>query len=432
MTIQQTLSGLGLRVDEATSPGERPELAYLFADSNGNSWTLARILAIAGTQFSGELSIEMNAGSAAASDATEERIRIDGEGNVGIGVVPTEKLEVNGTVKAGHLLTDGSLTVGGNAHVTALEFGDGTSQTSAALSHWTVTGSSLYYDSGNVGIGTVTPAALLHVDGLIKAQKYEGDGSSLTGVLRNTGGTVTGPLTIDSSLSVTGNVQARQLTATDSVAASSMIRCDVFRPSTNDWEIARNGEHLEIREPEQGGKVWIQVKDDQGLHLQGTPNLWVDGSVGIGIGSDRPRGRLEVESPWGDWIFLRQARATNGGGGFHIHNPWKDTDSEDRNRLEFGYRTASGNNLWGQMVLHGPTGNLGVGAVEPKSRLHINGGRNPVTINGYANTASANSALGASPNRTMIVGGPWSNRIYFYWKDQNGTRYYATLNGNTL
>jgi len=432
MAIQQTLSGLGLRVDEAVSPGELPELAYLFADSSGNSWTLARILGIGGSQFSGELSIEMNPGSATASDVTQERIRIDGQGNVGIGVIPTEKLEVNGTVKAGNLVVASSLLVSGNAQVTTLEFGDGTSQTSAAVSHWTVAGSALYYNSGNVGIGTLTPSALLDVDGLVKARKYEGDGSSLTGLLTTTGGTVTGPLTVDSNLSVTGSLQASQLTVTGGVTASTMIRCDTFRPSTDDWEIARNGEHLEIREPEQGGKVWIQVKDDQGMHLQGTPNLWVDGRVGIGIGSSNPSGRLEVESPWGDWIFLRQARATEGGGGFHIHNPWKNTDSQDRNRLEIGYRTASGTNLWKQLALHGPTGNLGIGTAEPKSRLHIQGEKNPLTINGYANTASAKSLLSASPNRTMIVGGPWSNRIYFYWKDQNGTTYYATLTGTKL
>jgi hypothetical protein len=33
-------------------------------------------------------------------------------------------------------------------------------------------------------------------------------------------------------------------------------------------------------------------------------------------------GTLFIARPWADWIFLRQKRDLEGGGGFHTHNPW--------------------------------------------------------------------------------------------------------------
>lgn len=52
---------------------------------------------------------------------------------------------------------------------------------------------------------------------------------------------------------------------------------------------------------------------------------------------------IEIKRPWSDWIFLRQQRDMDGNGGFHIHNPWGNSNQPQgdasRNRLEFGYRT---------------------------------------------------------------------------------------------
>lgn len=79
------------------------------------------------------------------------------DGNVGIGVAPSEKLTVAGTVFS---------TTGG------FKFPDGTVQTTAASGspQWTTSGNDIYNSNiGNVGIGTTTPTENLHVLGNILA-----------------------------------------------------------------------------------------------------------------------------------------------------------------------------------------------------------------------------------------------------------------------
>ena len=85
---------------------------------------------------------------------------------------------------------------------------------------------------------------------------------------------------------------------------------------------------------------------------------------------------VEIRRPWSDWAFLRQERNVEGGGGFHIHNPWGNSNQPQgaaaRNRLEIAYQTSAGTSLWGQLVLHGPTGNVGIGTVDPHAQLEVN------------------------------------------------------------
>ena len=82
-----------------------------------------------------------------------------------------------------------------------------------------------------------------------------------------------------STLTIGNNTNTGEVVVHNNIRAEGIVRSkDGFRPSTNDWEIARDGEDLVIREPEQNNKEWARFKDDNGLYLSGTPKLYVGDS----------------------------------------------------------------------------------------------------------------------------------------------------------
>lgn len=87
-------------------------------------------------------------------------------GNVGIGVAasPTSRLDVAGTVEADGFKLNGNGAAAGRVLVSDAS-AVGTWQTAAGSSQWTTSGSDIFFNSGNVGIGTSTPAAKLDVNG---------------------------------------------------------------------------------------------------------------------------------------------------------------------------------------------------------------------------------------------------------------------------
>lgn len=85
---------------------------------------------------------------------------------------------------------------------------------------------------------------------------------------------------------------------------------------------------------------------------------------------------VDISRGQGDWIVLRQVRDTQAGQ-FLIHNPWgnstQTSGAADRNRLEIGYRSSSGSTRWAEVVIQGPSGNVGLGLGNPRTPLHVLG-----------------------------------------------------------
>jgi hypothetical protein len=146
-----------------------------------------------------------------------EKVRITSAGNVGIGTTnPGKPLDINGSARASSFIgrlnasnmnygyvpvfraniapdldalsnstifvgntgdvgigttsPTAKLHIGGSAGVDGIKFPDGTLQTTAAPGGsglWSASGSDIFYNSGNVGIGTTSPATKLDVNGAI-------------------------------------------------------------------------------------------------------------------------------------------------------------------------------------------------------------------------------------------------------------------------
>jgi hypothetical protein len=88
-------------------------------------------------------------------------------GNVGIGTTnPVQKLDINGTLKAtGFIIATGA---GLGKVLTSDASGNAAWQVTPEDGHWFTSGDNIYRINGNVGIGTQSPQAMLHVNGDLK------------------------------------------------------------------------------------------------------------------------------------------------------------------------------------------------------------------------------------------------------------------------
>jgi hypothetical protein len=102
--------------------------------------------------LSGALLFNTNGGSSPANTS----MVINAAGNVGIGTTaPGYKFDVQG----GQVNASGGLCIAGDCKTAWSQVGGSSS------SQWTTSGANIYYNSGNVGIGTSSPNSHLHVSG---------------------------------------------------------------------------------------------------------------------------------------------------------------------------------------------------------------------------------------------------------------------------
>ena len=128
--------------------------------------------------------------------APSTRMTIDTSGNVGIGTtVPQAPLDVNGSIKLGtgscSASTQGSLQFSGGMVQFCNTSNAWTTLASGSGSQWVSSGTNISYSSGNVGIGTTSPAYNLDVNGTVNGTGMRvgaGSGSAYQTLSGSSGG----------------------------------------------------------------------------------------------------------------------------------------------------------------------------------------------------------------------------------------------------
>jgi len=260
-----------------------------------------------------------------------ERMRIEGNGNVGIGTTsPAEKLEVNGNIQIQNtnglksklangtqknLLSvnaDDTIALGdGSSGYTALRFFPGGSEAMRITS------------AGNVGIGTASPLAPLQV-GTPDATQYQRAIKVGNGTTTNTSGTY-----LDFPSATTDNLGSRIGGGREGLGGASFIRFD----TTNSSSVV-------------------------------TERMRILGNGNVGIGTSAPNATLEVSTT--NPINQRWSR----GSPSSFYLDLKQTITSGNVRWNF---SQVNNGVAYDDVLVLDTGKVGIGTTTPGAKLHING-----------------------------------------------------------
>jgi hypothetical protein len=135
--------------------------------------------------------------------------------------------------------------------------------------------------AGNVGIGTTpTIAEKLTVNGNLKATSFLGNGATLDGIVKKAGDTMTGPLTIQNTLTVSGGAITP--------ATGNSENAGIMFPKNPG---GGSGDAAWIRYyPRTGEATTLEI----GTSSDNNDHIALIASGNVGIGTNQPQGKLDV------------------------------------------------------------------------------------------------------------------------------------------
>jgi len=310
----------------------------------------------------------------------EDKLIVTSLGNVGIGTaVPSERLHVIGNILADGIICDINGCIAGGA----------------GSSGWTDDGTNvrLTTSTDNVGIGTLTPAGKLDVDGKICikgdcinnwAEVKSGIGKSgwvddglvvrLTKSTDRVGiGTTTPRGILDVDLNPGGNGHVR-LTISDNLPGDPY---NVGASLQDDARIIMSMEEATHHQALVFGDVWpgeltktmfgIARSNDAGATWQ--PSFVVQQGGNIGIGTNDPKAELDVVA-FDGIATIRLAEETASPNVWEIRAD-QNLPTLPTSRDSLGFWSPEGGGGY-RLVIEGD-GNVGIGTVSPTTKLHVVG-----------------------------------------------------------
>jgi hypothetical protein len=268
-----------------------------------------------------------------------ERVRIQSDGNVGIGVTsPGAKLDVNGHVY---------IRTGYNLYVDTLAGYASNVITLAANTNFIV-------PSGNVGIGTTAPGTRLE----IRSTAADADRTIPHNVLTITAEQGNAPYGFFG-----GAILFKNRSYVSGIVESSRIRSVIYDDGApNNF----------------GGGLWFETTPTPGGAL--TSSLVINYQGRVGIGTTSPTRRLDVN---GTSIFRDFTTVVASNGNSVSNITWLSTDSGIMNIYSGGTSTVQLNSN-GVSYLNG--GNVGIGTTLPGQRLAVQGELAKYTTTGIDGT----------------------------------------------
>lgn len=350
---------------------------------------------------------------------------------VGIGTTnPTNKLVVAGTIQSssgGYMFPDGSVQ---------------TTSATGSASQWTTSGTNIYYNNGNVGIGTTSPTQALEVVGAAKATTIlAGDGSATSpsvtfGSSTNTGIYNGGAAIIRFSV---GGTERAYLNSSGLVLNSTKL------------QFGSNGTAAAPLISYAGASttgLYFPTSNTIGFSVSSADAMRIDSTGNVGIGTTSPNMKLDIRynaNNSNDGIYLQNQN--NGGSAATKFKMVDDSSSSTLNLLLYGSGTGiNAGQAWiltegaTQPLIFGTAGvekmritsagNVGIGTKFPDFTTGAAATYHVLGVNGDGSGANSAGILMLGNSRTTATTGDHLGHLDFISQNNLGYQYGASIRSN--